>query len=286
MKWIVLAVVTFSFTLVGCANNTFLVNKEPLDAAKDCAKSERSYGPDGHIYTTLSMTKAAGYDDIRQLTLSYYSQYPDTNNDYEAVCVSVKYLLVPCKWEWRNDITGVLHSLHGGNRKAIDLRRKNIRNALSSTLKDPKNDWLSGLVIHAYGDSYAHTRNKFNSETESAYNVWIGHIFPNLLGNSPDNIKGRGNEVKYIGYVTDLYETLKQGSDNGYDDQEFKDFISFIDKLECTGGQCLNFHALYHGEPVKNSRINRFSNCMKENARPLLKAEVQQAIDIIKGSTE
>lgn len=286
MKKIIFAVIIFSCILVGCASNTLLAKKEPLDAATYCAASP-SFGPDGHLYTTLSITDAAGYNEIRQLILSYYSQYPDIDDDYEAVSVSVKYLFVPWKWGWRNDITGVLHSLHGGNREAIDLRRKNIRNALSNTLNDPKNDWLSGLVIHAYGDSYAHTRNEFNSETESAYNVWIGHAIPDLLGNSPDNIKGRGNEPKYLGYVTDFYKTLKQSNGNGYDDQKFKQFISFIDKLECAGGQCPNFHALFHGEPVKNSRIDRFTDCMNLNSRPLLKAEVQQAIDIIiKGGTK
>ncbi len=254
--------------------------KEPQEAAKYCATQlTEPYLPDGHLYTTLSVIDIAGYDDTRQLIISYYSQYPDIDLDYEAVSVSLKYLLLPWKWEWRNNLTGVLHSLHGGTRSAIDKRRRKIQDVLSNTLKDPQLDWLSGLIIHAYADSYSHTKNKFNSEYEKAYDVWIGHIIPSLLGESPDNIKNELNESKFLGYMSSFYTLVKLDNKN---DQEFVAFKNYIDDLKCTSGQCPNFHALYNGDDIeKSSRIDKFTICMNLTSRQLTKEEVQEAIDLI-----
>ncbi len=94
------------------------------------------------------------------MVISYYSQYPDIDSDYAAVPVSLKYLLLPWRWKWRNDITGTLHSLHGGNHQDIIKRRIKIQKTLHETLHDPTLDWLSGLIIHAYADSFSHTKNK------------------------------------------------------------------------------------------------------------------------------
>lgn len=281
MKYLLLLASVCFLGLTGCSSNPIVGNKEPVDAAQYCAeKFPAPFLPDGHLYTTLSITEIAEYDDLRKMTISYYSQYPDIDLDYEAVPVSFKYLLVPWKWEWRNDITGSLHSLHGGKRKAIDQRRSDIRNSLLVTLKDPNFDWLSGLIIHAYGDSYAHTKNEFSSEEEKAYNVWIGHAIPSIFGNSPDDIKQKENEPKYLGYISNLYHTLKINDENN---EKFTEFRDFVDNLECAGGECPNFHALFTSTSEENSRIDKFTSCMNNTARPLLISEVQHAMDLISG---
>ena len=283
MKYFIFLVGMMSF-LMGCTGNPITGSKEPVKAIKYCIAQlppiNIKFLQDGHLFTTLSITAIAGYPENRQLAISYYSQYPDIDPDYEATPVAIKYLLLPWKWEWRNDITGVLHSLHGGNRQAIDSRRETIKAELSKTLKDDKLDWLSGLIIHAYADSYAHTKNVFNSKEEQAYNVWLGHAIPSLFGNSPDNIKNELNEPKYLGYVDALYTTIKT---NSADDRSFKNFLKFVDELDCQNGLCEDFHALYNNEnPSSNSRINRFKKCMNTHSRPLSKNEVQRFINMIK----
>ncbi len=281
-KKCIFQVFVISIMLVGCAANKITGKQEPLSAATNCIKQLPSphleFLQDGHLYTTLAIADIAGYDDSRQLLLSYYSQYPDIDTDYEAVPVALKYILLPWKWEWRNDIVGELHAQHGGGRTAIDERRKNISKALSQTLPDPQLDWLSGLLIHAYADSYAHTKNAFNSEEEKAYNVWIGHALPSLFGEDPDSIKTKTGEPKYLAYITALYNDLKQDTGN---DQRFNNFKRFVDILKCEEKECPNFHALYNNHPTENARIDTFIQCMNTSARQLTKEEVQRAIDLI-----
>lgn len=271
-----------SSLLVSCATNPIVGEQEPLSAAEHCMKQLPSHQlellPDGHLYTTLAIANIVGYNEPRQFLLSYYSQYPDIDTDYEAVPVALKYLLLPWKWEWRNGIIGVLHSQHGGCRSAIDKRRQNIRNALSQTLPDPQLDWLSGLLIHAYGDSYAHTKNAFDSEEERAYNVWIGHALPSLFGQNPDSIKTEIGEPKYLAYITALYSDLKLDINT---DQAFAYFKDFVDQLECDDGECPNFHALYNNHPVGNARIDEFIQCMNKTSRQLSKKEVRKAMNLI-----
>ncbi|MCO7568459.1 hypothetical protein NJH78_00580 [Pseudomonas chlororaphis] len=268
------------FTLGACSGNPINGTLDPVRAANKCVEeSSGAFVPDGHLYTTLSIAEIVNLPIERQLAIAYFSQYPDIDHDYEAVPVSFKYLLLPHKWQWRNDINGKLHSLHGGGRKSIDERREVIRKSLTELIKDPSNDWISGLLIHAFGDSYAHTKKPYNSSKERAYGVWIGHAIPTLSpwSSSPDDIKALGNEPKYLGYANELHETLKVDDS---DAAKFKEFLEFVDKLECTGGQCPNFHALFNGQAdTKNSRIDHYTSCMNQNMRQLSVPEVQSVMD-------
>lgn len=266
--------------LSGCSESAIAGDLDPIEAANKCIRDISGlFIQDGHLYTTLSITELIRLPIERQMSIAYFSQYPDIDHDYEAVPVSFKYLLLPHKWKWRNDITGKLHSLHGGDRKAIDERREAIRKALTIFIKDPSNDWMSGLLIHALGDSYAHTKNPYNSSEERAYGVWIGHAVPTISpwSSSPDNIKAPDNEPKFLGYVNDLFETLKTDDS---DTTGFKNFLAFVDKLECTGGQCPNFHALFHGQAdTKKTRIDVYTDCMNKEMRQLTVPEVQFVMD-------
>lgn len=268
--------------LVGCTSNPITGNMPPIEAAMKCVNKspQGEFVEDGHLYTTLSISEITKYLDLRKMTISYYSQYPDIDLDYEAVPVSLKYLLVPWEWEWRNDITGSLHSLHGGKRVAIDERRNNIKNSLASTLKDHNLDWLSGLIIHAYADSFAHTKNSYGSNEEEAYGVWIGHAIPSMFGNSPDDIKKEDNEPKYLGYIDHLYNTFKTDNEN---QKEFDEFKDYVDKLNCDGGKCPNFHALFYDDIQAGKRVVKFTECMNKNSRKLTVFEVQRAMNLISG---
>ena len=284
-KGCIFSVIVMSIMLAGCTANKITGEQEPFSAAEICMEQlppppdpHLEFLPDGHLYTTLSIADIAGYNEPRQFLLSYYSQYPDLDTDYEAVPVALKYILLTWKWEWRNDIVGELHAQHGGGRTAIDERRRNISQALSQILLDPQLDWLSGLLIHAYADMYAHTKNAFNSEDEKAYNVWIGHALPSLFGEDPDSIKTETGEPKYLGYITALYNDMKLDTSN---DHEFDAFKKRVDELECSGEKCPNFHALHNNHPAGNARIDKFMHCMNTTSRQLTKEEVQRAIDLI-----
>lgn len=274
----ILVVLVSLVSLNACVTQPVQGHLSPAAATERCtAEIGPPFLPDGHLYTTLTIARIASLPDERQLSLAFFSQYPDLDPDYEAVPVSLKYLFVPNKWRWRNDIAGKLHSLHGGGRTKIDLRRSEIRRAIARNLSDPQKDWQTGLLIHALGDTYAHTKNEYGSEDERAYGVWVGHLFPSIFCRSPDDIKAQSNEPKYLGYITDLYTTLG-GSTS--DDSEFREFYRFVDEIECESGQCPNFHALfYEGEADSKSRIDRFQECMLSNMRRLTKSEVQSVMD-------
>ena len=79
------------------------------------------YFEDGHLYTTLKIAEEAGIPLNRALMLAYYTQYPDIDINYEATPVAIKFLMWPPKWDWRNLVTGQLHSLHGRIKKLLML---------------------------------------------------------------------------------------------------------------------------------------------------------------------
>jgi hypothetical protein len=236
----------------------------------------------GHLYTAGLLTLLGDTPSERRFALSYYSQYPDLDSDYEAVPVAIKYLLVPTQYDWRNDITGVLHSLHGGRSPATEQRRSRIREALDTTLQDKSKDWLSGLLIHAWGDSYAHTRNDFGTESERAYGPWVGHLLPSLVGNSPDDVKDERRKRKYIEYANALYRAIPKG--DSANDAAFNAYLNDIAERDCAKHECPVFQPPTETprEPGPlESEMRRLKDCMDENARALTRTEIQQAIDLI-----
>lgn len=276
------ALVIATLLLAGCAN-PIKGSLEPRIAADNCYKElPAPFTSDGHIYTTLTVTELAGLDDKRQINISFFSQYPDIDLDYEATPVAIKYLLPPRNLQWRNDVTGKQHSLHGGGRSGIDERRKSLRQAISTVINDESKDWMSGLLIHAFGDTYAHTAGKFGSDEEKAYGVWIGHALPTLFLQSPDKIKlNPNNTAKYLGYVDDLYRTLKT---NDSMDWKLTKYKTSVESLDCSGKKCANFHTVIYKEPSEqDKRVDSFTACMKKSMRQLTVPEVQSVMDMMKG---
>lgn len=265
--------------LCSCGSNPITGSDEPLTAAKECAKNDGArYEVDGHLYTTLSVAKAAGHDELRQLTLAYYSQYPDIDPEYSAVPTAIKYFFVPWKWGWRKDINGVLHSLHGGGSGDVSDRRVTIANTLRETIKDPEKDWLSGLIIHAYGDSFAHTKSVYNSDSESAYGYVFGHALPSLFGTSPDDLSIKENIPKYNGFVAGLFKSLE--TEYSREDK----LNEFLNSQICgDSSSCLSFHGPLDLSNRKGELlVEHFVGCMNKGARQLTSSEVQLAIDTLK----
>jgi hypothetical protein len=96
-----------------------------------------------------------------------------------------------------------LHSLHGGDETAVLNRRRQLHDLLASGLANRSlPDWQAGLIIHAYGDSYAHTR--LNEGHLKAYGDWFGHLSD---GHTPDSI--RDAPEKFLEFTSGLFSCLK-----------------------------------------------------------------------------
>lgn len=160
------------------------------------------YEIDGHLYTTFVVAVLAGLPLGRALELSWGSQVPDANRKFTAVSAAWNSL-----WnDHSKSIMQTLHSLHGGNEQAVQRRRKNLKTLIAAALGRKEPDWKVGLLIHAYGDSYAHTYQKNGKEV--AYGIPHGHAGD---GHTPDKI-GEFPQ-KYLSYVTNLYQDLGGGGD-------------------------------------------------------------------------
>lgn len=278
----------FAFGISGCSSNPVIGHKEPSEAAEECftevfpGLSQKLfisflYEQDGHLYTTLQVAKEAGIDAKRAFVLSYYSQYPDIDPEYEATPVALKYILWPPQWRWRDDITGRLHSLHGGNSEAVSERREELAQAVRESLADQSLDWRSGLLIHALGDSYAHTKSAFRTPSEHAYGKIIGHAIPSLMGRSPDDICDADNIPKYVGYVSALRKVMNSTESNSPTD------IS----LRCRENRMTLFGpnidwSSVSTDDLKGKPTAGFVHCMNQKARRLSVDEVMSAINKIK----
>lgn len=115
--------------------------------------------------------------------LAYYAQYPDQTIRYNAVNQGFRLQTAnrnPGPRESELRAFKVLHSLHGGS--AADAERW--RRCLTSMAEDASlNQWQRGLVLHALGDAYAHTR-----KGGEQYGPPTGH---GRVGSKPDDPQDR-----------------------------------------------------------------------------------------------
>ncbi|QNH12693.1 hypothetical protein [Xanthomonas sp. SI] len=153
-----------------------------------------TYNEDGHRYTTFVVARLAGWDVSEALELSWGSQLPDVYDDLKAVDRALDWF----EGEEPKRIMRVLHSLHGGD---VQKRRTGLKTYISEMLASKQAEWKVGVVIHAFGDSYAHTREENGKEV--AYGAPFGHL---LDGHRPDHVPLFPEKFKL--YVSDLYGVL------------------------------------------------------------------------------
>ena len=295
MYWCRLFITVVALGLSGCVFVAPPRAHDPKNVAKACAdKALRFEEPnrkglnillaiDGHLYTSYAIAAMAGYKGKRLLTLAYFSQYPDIDPDYDARFASFRFfLLLPGYAGWHNTVNGMLHSLHGGDQIEIDRRRAAIQRALASTLKDPNQDWMSGLLIHAYGDAYVHTKGTYKTGQEEAYGRVFGHAWDYLMGNDPDGIKNPVTEPKYLAYVDELYHLLDSKYPPDRPDDDLEDFKEQIKKMQCEVGKCPIVHAVSNLNPeTSQNQLDVFAACMTQATR-LLPHEIEKAMSLIK----
>jgi RHS repeat-associated protein len=163
------------------------------------------YEEDGHFYATYMGAVAAGYSRDNAFQLAFYSQLPDEVaflSAFDTVGGHVHSRLYD--EQWLKDVQQLLHSLHGG-----DVAKR--RGCLANLLKDPSLAiWERGLLVHAFGDSYAHTYQAGRAHKDFAYRYPYGHASTGDGGHAPDIIANRPKLFQQ--YSRHLFDALNTGS--------------------------------------------------------------------------
>jgi hypothetical protein len=183
----------------------------------------------GHLDTPYLISRFAGRSENDSLWLSFYSEYPDESKDFSATGQFFNF-----GEDWRSFIYNKVHSLHGGNHKKIQKRRSDLKNAIAQALNEP-NIRKAGLLIHALGDSYAHTKGKLNTTEETAYGEIVGHGLASICFHDPDKAFRISNRDKYIEFITELFELLK--TENA-DEVKFRNYVDQVKGASCTKDDC------------------------------------------------
>ncbi len=158
-------------------------------------------------------------NELAEWVVTVFSQAPDDVVFlYSAVPVSFWGIFWP---PYRHRIVNTLHSLHGGDADAVAIRRSRLATQLKALdFTNEEELWKAGLLVHALGDSFAHTYVK-NGEVH-AFNELYGHAFATLSGKDPDVIND-DNMSRYRDYLFALYASLdRESSDSALRRQTFE----------------------------------------------------------------
>ena len=158
----------------------------------------------GHFYTIFAAAIAKGYAPREAYRLAYFAQLPDEIADYSAYDGVMKWSEERMfENHWFHDVQQVLHSLHGQ-----DVKKR--RDCLRNLLQDPSLKPIDrGLLLHAFGDAYAHTYVDPKTGKTEAYEYPYGHANTPYKGNAPDLPSLRPDVYKE--YVNDVFNSLPAG---------------------------------------------------------------------------
>jgi hypothetical protein len=175
------------------------------DSGDDMALSKTSsytesgpfYNTGGHYSSAYVIAIAAGMTESEADELTYWTEYPDRDGRYDAI----KGML---SWDLGHSVQVWLHSLRGGDAAPV---RASLENLLSQKMGKP---WAWGLLVHALGDSYAHSylvesNDSTEQQHDELYSWPFGHAF---AGHEPDVIAN--HKQKYKTYLEALYRALQQ----------------------------------------------------------------------------
>ena len=138
---------------------------------------------DGHFYAAFVVARANGHSVPDAFELAYYAQYPDEDLAYDAISAGKRlFFRASTNPAWDRAIQESLHSLHGGDALEARRRRRCLESAIAGS--GPAN-WEKGLLIHALGDSFAHTLGA--NGLGSAYASPMGHLRHSTDPDIPSN---------------------------------------------------------------------------------------------------
>ena len=198
-----------------CATNVYQVENPSCEPPSSIPK----YGRDGHQDTTYLVAILAGHSAHDAALLSFYNQAAD-DVWFRFSAPPLTFWGSVTDWGYRHRIIGVLHSLHGGDAQAALDRRRALAIAISDADSSaPDYYWQTGLMLHALGDSFAHTR-----ADGSAYGELYGHAFD---GHTPDIIGER--PALYLTYVETMFDAL--GGNNRGDRAALNEYKRAIEAL-------------------------------------------------------
>ena len=142
----------------------------------------------------------------------------------------------------------------------------------------------AGLLIHALGDSYAHTSGQFKATDEVAYGPLVGHLF---AGHHPDEIAQQDVFPKYQEYVWDLFNALRT-TERPDGEEKLKSYLCSLQQgYACKGERC-DEHSVQQMEAAIGEwshymgRLNTNILVMYLSGPRLPSARVQQVMDEIK----
>ena len=148
------------------------------------------------MYTTFVVARAAGYDEDRAHVISFFSQMPDLEDDLDAIGGWTDWFTFLGDARVQNK--AVLHSLHGGGPREVRERRRDLQAMIHERIGDPSKDWQTGILVHSFGDAFAHTKHD-----GSAYGDWTGHAHD---GETPDKLYTHADIYEF--YVMKLFDAV------------------------------------------------------------------------------
>lgn len=176
-----------------------------------------AWGTGGHYYTCYLVLLAAGLPNKRAAWMAFYAQMPDEVKEFDAVEAGFEYYKLPFEDE---SLTGPakqqerclqiqrgLHALTGRSSFLETSIRRQV-------LMDADSDFMFGLALHPFGDSFAHRKLDDESvmyaprlgHARELYNVGGMWKKKRLLHHEPDNMYRR--RALYVTYGSTLYEIV------------------------------------------------------------------------------
>ena len=155
------------------------------------------------------MGRMAGWSHETASTLAYYTQLPDEVPAYDAVWViephspstmdaaarQVSDHFGPGRLggSWAKEVQKYLHQLHGGDILAIQKNRECLKKLFNEYMMG--GDFASaGTMLHAFGDSFAHTF--LSNGQRQAYAYPFGHA--GAKGSATGRVVGKGAGIDMI----------------------------------------------------------------------------------------
>jgi hypothetical protein len=173
------------------------------------------WGEAGHHYTTFIVARLAKIKLKRSYDLCWGSQVPDDNVWFSAVWAAGPTIFGS---SYHRRLMTTLHSLHGGDKAAVLRRQKDLQGLISRVNSDESLPaWQIGMMIHAFGDSFAHVQ-----DDGQAYGYPLGHT---LDGEGPDTIAKQKDH--YRQFVKALYASLTGKEEAG----ELKPLFDVVETL-------------------------------------------------------